>query len=455
MNTGKYVLFLFVLFFTKSALAGPNEDLFTACKKGDLTAVKAALKGGAEVNALDSAGNSPVSLAFFWPDIVKELLDNKADINLGSRSVLYQATVNCSYEVMKLVLSKGADINWKGRSNSMDELKKLIAEEKAKGTAADQNKIKSLQEKMVQAPYDLYILPDAVRLTNCTVCVDELINKGAKPENGLMNGNLLHLLAMTGESKELRARMMAANAVALTKKGFTIPAWYSTMSAELNNTPDAMIKLLVSKGVNINTKDKGTAQRKPQSPLDIVLGGGLGTNEELALAFIRNGADVNSDNEMFGPAFLQAAQCGFINVIKLMIEKGVDMNLKGRCYTDAVNTGNIKNFTALTAAASTNRVEIIRLLLQNNVNTEGISGKCEGECEMVVQDKSAIYYAIENNYYDLVKMIAEQNGYNNKSMVVQSKKLTNCIPSGTYSPSQYADYLGIQDIAGYLKSKGM
>lgn len=455
MSLKKIALFVSLTMSVMTVFAGPNEDLFSACKKGDVAAVKEALKKGADVNQPDSVGNTPLSLSFFWPEVVKVLIDQKADLNAGTRSVLYMAAVNGSYEVMSLVLSKGADPNWKGRSNTQDELKKMIKAEKAKGDSANKAKIKEWQDKIEFAPYDLYVLADVVRQTNCTACMEELFKKGAKADNGISNGNLLHALAITAQSKELRSRVFASNAVALKEKGFTVPAWYTTLSEERNGSYDAIINVLVKNGVDINAKDKGSSGRKPQSPLDIVLGGGLGTNEELALAYIRNGANVNSDNEMFGPAFLQAAQCGFLNVLRLMLEKGVDVNIKGRCYTDAVNTGAITNFTALTAAAASNRVEVIRMLLEAKVNAEGISGKCEGECETELQNKSAIYFAIENNYLDLVKMIAEQNGYNGISMIVKSKQLTNCTPSGTYTPSQYANYLGITNIEEYLKSKGL
>src|SRR4051794_27858438 len=104
-------LFIALCICTVNCFAGANEDLITACKSGNLDGVKKAIADGANVNALDEAGNPALTSAFFWADIVKVLLENKADPNLGNSTVLFQAAVYYSTDVMKIVLDAGADPN--------------------------------------------------------------------------------------------------------------------------------------------------------------------------------------------------------------------------------------------------------------------------------------------------------------------------------------------------------
>ncbi|HRD37826.1 MAG TPA: hypothetical protein PLC65_04275, partial [Bacteroidia bacterium] len=56
--------------FAISVFADSNEDLFAACKQGDLDKVKKAINNGADVNAIDAEGHSPIGHSFFWPEIV-------------------------------------------------------------------------------------------------------------------------------------------------------------------------------------------------------------------------------------------------------------------------------------------------------------------------------------------------------------------------------------------------
>ena len=53
-------------------------------------------------------------------------------------------------------------------------------------------------------------------------------------------------------------------------------------------------------------------------------------NSDLAASLIRIGmSDVNARDEAGYPAIVWAATLGFVDVVKLLIEKGVDINAKG------------------------------------------------------------------------------------------------------------------------------
>ena len=137
-----------------------------------------------------------------------------------------------------------------------------------------------------------------------------------------------------------------------------------------------------------------------------------------------------------------------------MIEKGADINTEGKAFTDASNGASIKTFTPLTCAALKNHLEAVKFLLEKGAKTGGIEGLfTSGQCPGDLKNKSAIYFAIENNNMEMVKYIAEHNGFDGKKMSVFPTKniKTLCTGGTSYSPSAYALQLGFGDIQDYLK----
>ncbi|MCE9600138.1 MAG: ankyrin repeat domain-containing protein [Spirochaetia bacterium] len=68
--------------------AGPNEDLLSAAKSGNVKAVQAALKAGANVNSrtADKEGDTPLIMAAEngHREVVKILIKAGADVNMKS-----------------------------------------------------------------------------------------------------------------------------------------------------------------------------------------------------------------------------------------------------------------------------------------------------------------------------------------------------------------------------------
>jgi ankyrin repeat protein len=102
--------------------AGENDDLFAAIKAKDINRVRMLLASGANVNALAEnflgIGNiSPLSYAVSEGDteIVKLLLDKGADVNfkhpLGGGALITDAAMKGDTDIVSLLLAKGADIN--------------------------------------------------------------------------------------------------------------------------------------------------------------------------------------------------------------------------------------------------------------------------------------------------------------------------------------------------------
>ena len=412
MKTLKLFTLLFFVLVVFGSLAGPNEDLVIACQKGDLEGVKKAMSAGAQVNTLDAGGNAPISYAFFWPEIVKYLLDNKADPNLGNTLLLYQASFYSSADVIKLALDAGADPNKPSKSAAAAGLVKMIEDEKAKGKKGSKDNIKAWEMAVKLLPTEIYNIPGLVTNSNCVSCLQMLLDKGAKVELGVNGETLLHTFAAGGASPEYRNSVYATIKPSIESYGFAVPDWYLKMPEDRNGTADQILKVLLSKSLNVNEKNKGIGGMPPQTPLEVALNTGFGNREAVMLALINNGADVKVVSGGYGPAIFQASQTGFVSVVKAMVEHGADINTEGSFFgqTEGVL---LKGYTPLSIAALKDNLELVKYLIGAGAKTDiGVEGKffnSKTGCLTKVSDKTAIYYAIENGNVDMVKFMVESD----------------------------------------------
>ena len=82
----------------------------------------------------------------------------------------------------------------------------------------------------------------------------------------------------------------------------------------------------------------------------LIIASGLGHVEVVKL-LLENGADVNTNNDIGISALMAASSKGFVKVVKLLLEKGADVNAK-----------NDDNLTALSIASVMGFPEVVKLL---------------------------------------------------------------------------------------------
>lgn len=91
-----------------------RTSLHIAADKGAYEIVKLLIDAGANVNVLDTYGYTPLSDALSYADIVKALLDAGADINLGrnERFPLLHLAAGMAYDqTITVLVNAGADVN--------------------------------------------------------------------------------------------------------------------------------------------------------------------------------------------------------------------------------------------------------------------------------------------------------------------------------------------------------
>lgn len=112
-------------------------------------------------------------------------------------------------------------------------------------------------------------------------------------------------------------------------------------------------------------------------------------------------------------------------VVKMLVQKGVNINEKSK------GTAGMGPMTPLDLGGQSARV----------VDAKG---------------KSAIFFAIDNDDLEMVRVIAEGNGFDGNPYSFSAKKMTNCVGGVTYGPAGYAKASNASSaIVQYLESKGL
>ena len=136
-------LFLLLRLGLSPVWAGNLEnELLKAVLAGDVVKVKALIEEGADVNAKNENGWSPLHWAVMLEhkEIVELLIAHGADVNAKNKwgwTPLHMAALFCRTEIAKFLLSHGADVNAK----STKEWEKLLSKFPAGSTPLDVAKL--------------------------------------------------------------------------------------------------------------------------------------------------------------------------------------------------------------------------------------------------------------------------------------------------------------------------
>jgi len=247
--------------FAFTSLAQKDDDLLKACIKGDFATVKSLVESGANVNYKNAQGGTPISSSWLWPEQTQYLPDKGGDPNGGSFPALVQAAKYSSKDVIRMLLKAGADPNKPVVLDLNAGLKSVLEGEKAKGDKANQTLIDIFEKKLKESgggeSTKIYPLMNALA-TNCTECIKMLIDAGAKTDqvSDITGNNALHEFAAGYRTPEKRRRDMYFNKPYLEKAGVMFPDWYVNLDYTKIGRAEDVIALLISKGVDINAKNK-------------------------------------------------------------------------------------------------------------------------------------------------------------------------------------------------------
>jgi ankyrin repeat protein len=496
---GVITVFVFCISFS-NLFAGAQEDLFAACKQMDFEGVKAAVEDGADVNAEDASGNIALNYAFFSPEITQYLLEKESDPNGGKYPALINACNNYSVKVAEMLLKAGADPNKRGIVDPSDIYKALITAEEAKDEP-NQALIDAWSGAIgTQPTSEVTALQQTVQGSNCVPGLKLLVEHGVKIDIGGA-GNIYHIIASFSNSPQMRKQRFTQGAPMMANFGYKVPDWYSNIPDEVNGSAAEMLDLLAGISIEgINTPDANGF-----TPLVLALKGlnsvpsDDDTKLSIAKGLVKYGADPKltcvwdyGDGETTWIPICTAAEYGDVELITTMLEKGADINsttvtsnlsmMAKEAAVDASWGG--EGYTPLVISTMFGNTTVASYLVDQGANLEiGTEGYAFVQmtnkdidnyirCFATVENKTPIYWAVEQDDLELVKKIADKIAgsdhpeFEYEVIAGASPDQTEggsfgksyMCPTGEdyeFSPSGYAMKAGNAAAMEYLKKLGM
>lgn len=404
------------------ATYNPNlgGHLFAAAERGDLRAVRALLKKGADPNTKGPRGEPVLFRVLSRGDIsdVKLLLDSGADPNLtdadGTTPFMYvfgNTRYDRQIQIAHMLVAAGADVNAKNRSGE---------------TAADlvtrRGQIGRLQLlKELGAKVDEKIILEArlydLAQRGSAQEVQRLLASGVDPNLKVIKDLSvypidlpLHAAIQGGHTRTAEILLAARADPEAQGRGAT------PLFAAIQGGDPEMVRLLLKHGANVNVSYAGG-----QTALMSAAASYSERRLEIVRLIVAAGADVNAKNsagvtaaflaaergfdevarfllalgsgseakDILALSLIRAAENGDLNAVKELLAKGVDVNAQTEL------SKGLKRNTPLIAAVRRSRVEIVTFLLtaRANPNLSGATGE------------NALSSAVATGNLDIIRML--------------------------------------------------
>lgn len=326
-------------------LAGYTSSLVSAARKGDLPLVKALIAEKSDLTTRDFDDDATALCAAAGSgqsDIVNALIAAGADVNAKNSKgeiVLMYAVAGKSLEVVASLIKAGADVNASNKSGETVLMRALS--------------------------------------TNHVKFAELLKKAGAKVDDpaALMEaatqGNIPALESLTAKGVDVNMK---------TGSGVT-----PLMAAVLAGKP-AAVETLIAKGADVKYQD-------PQGQTCLMAAVRPGkANTDLVKLLIAKGADVNTEGKYHETALSKACDNGCTEIVKFLIESGVDAGAYG---------------TALWEAS--NHPEIIRLLCAKGVDKESVRKTFERSVQYGRTESVKAFFDVGVNLNEEVRNYSNQS----------------------------------------------
>ncbi len=414
-----------ILEFHPSAInyRGDNNGtpMHSACSAGHLDLVKFLIENGADIEAEDKYGRTPILMGVNL-DIAKYLISKGADYEKTQQneaSVLHTAADDGNIELLQYWVEKGINLELGSHKVGTALLQAACGDNKDAveyllSVGADINAVDKDGELILHKAAnatDYSLLKDDPNLSETTNNTGKtlkfLLNKNLDINQKDNNGDTpLHKVVYyrTQISAEL---LISHNADVNIQNNEGKTPLFIAANFSSNDDNLKMVKLLVEKGadVNLRTKDNDTA-------LHVAI---RNSNYEMTKYLLEKGAEVNPCRSTSGTALHSAAGLARPDLVKLLIEHGANINARDKAdhrvhgtqsdlstplHHAAISLGRIRNGKKIELETV---IEVITLLLNN-----GADINAENSLGLTLMD-----LVFQSDNRDLIKFLEEKGAKRN------------------------------------------
>jgi uncharacterized protein len=302
-----------------------DGDLILAILANNRERLVSLLDQGADVNATDCEGDTPLIIAACRQRLdmvnllkdrgaalsvraaaclgdvesVKRLVREGADVNAHNKrglTTLMGAAVRGDPEIIKALIDLGAEVNMKDLIGQTALIYAfmggLFGEDKEENPSLKFNAEASME------------------------IVNLLLSKGAKiDEKNKLNASL----ALYWAAKMNRLDLVKL----LLEQGFEVNGDPMNMTGVVDSGHPDVLRLLLDHGANVNGGDQLS-----QTPL---MRAAFKGHLEMARLLLDSGADIDAGAAAGGTALMNAVGEGHLEVVRLLLDKGADMNVRAHC----------------------------------------------------------------------------------------------------------------------------
>lgn len=412
------VIFLAVVLLLPACSILMPPPLLTAAGQGDAGLVKTLIAQGADINASDAKGRTALFAAICngRGDIAKQLVSAGADANIAvthdvecGKNTLYKgstplmaALVNHNDALAQKLLENGADITVVDSNGAgpiiyaalggSPEILKAVIRKRANINATVKKDFKYQENPIFIGFTPLMCALQLKRTDNAKTLMDGGADIGVKCENGI---NAIIIAAYKGESGMVKTLLekgadpKAALTRNLTVKGRSVFKGVTALMAASDAGDIKSISALVRSGADVNGGDENGA-----TPLMAAAAKG---HLEAVKLLVSLGANVKgvtkktfhlgSNPIPAGTSVLSiAAWGGYPGTIRFLIEKGADVNAKGKDY----------GMNPLFLAAYNGHYEAAKILIKNGADVFALSNM-----------GTALNAAYHGGYNELARLIKD------------------------------------------------
>ena len=347
----------------------PQTKLWRAVYTRNIELLQTALEEGADVNAKDKIGSTPLQMSAEHGhlEVVRALIEARAEVNAKTNCgwfTLHWSAAKGHLEVVRALIEAGADVNVKAddgwtplhmsASNQLLDIARYLIEK-----GADVNAKRKYDGKT-----PLHISAERGQLEVVRVLIDAGADVNAKNNNGETPlHESLHASAIYGDEEIARALIEAgADVNDRASNG------ESALHVSANKGHLEFARVLIDNGAELNIKKvPGSNWHCGFTPLHFCASNG---HLEFARALIEAGADVNAkdlNTENWTPLH-ESIKYGHLEVARALIEAGADVDAKTTdCSLDDVDFG-VGHSTPLHFCAGKGKFISVKFLLMNGAS---------------------------------------------------------------------------------------